>query len=135
MIEYINTQLNHWAQWVRSGKVRLGYPREAAFMRPLRGGRPADINDDDAMDIERAVQGLRTLAPEQHRVVELFYLRMPSAGGDVIAGLLGCSRDTVYARLHRAHLSIMESLQDQEIQRKEGWRAQVEPGGWKVSKG
>jgi len=35
-----------------------------------------------------------------------------------IADALGCHRDTVYARLHQAHVALMEWLQDCEIDRR-----------------
>jgi DNA-directed RNA polymerase specialized sigma24 family protein len=128
MIDYINTKLNLWAAWAATGRTRLGYPREAAFMSAMRGGRPAEINDGDAMTIEHAV---RILAPEQRQVVTLYYLRMRSCAADQIARECGCSRDTVYHRLHRAHLAIKEALEDRELSRQSGWQAQIEPGKWR----
>lgn len=117
MIDYINHQLNLWAEWLRTGNTRLGYPTRAAFVAAMGGGRGAQITlpDDQAMDINRAVGAL---APELRAVVERYYRSMRTASAEVIAQDLGCSRDTVYVRLHRAHVFIMEHLQDQEIDRK-----------------
>ena len=125
MIEYINSQLNLWYEWQRSGHTRLGYPRRAAFMAALVGGGSPPINDDHAMQVERAVHALPA---EQKAVVQLYYVQMRCATAEAIAKELHVSRDTVYARLHRAHVNILDSLQEQEIAREAPWRAQLAPG-------
>lgn len=114
MIPYINTILDQWGLWARSGREQLGYPKQSAFMRlalPSRGGGVV-VCDEEAMRINRAVQSLE---PELRTLVELFYIRMRSCDAGSIAKSLHCCRDTVYARLHRAHVRVMEFLQDEEI--------------------
>lgn len=114
MIEYINTQLNRWATWCSTGHTRLGYPRAAAFMAPMLGGsgRPPALPDDDGLQIQRAVSALE---PEQRTLVTLYYIKMRNCQALQIAQELRVSRDTLYTRLHRAHLSIMDHLQQEEL--------------------
>lgn len=115
MIPYINDQLELWAAWCRGGRARLGYPRQTAFVRAgeAPGGQAITLPDSRGLELEHAVQ---TLDAGLREVVTLFYLRMRSCPGEQIAQALGCSRDTVYARLHRAHLGVMEALNDQALQ-------------------
>ncbi len=114
MIPYINDQLELWAAWCRSGRTRLGYPRAAAFVRAGEGsgGQAMTLPDSRGLEIEHAVQ---TLDHELRELVTLFYVRMRSCPTAEIAKALHCSRDTVYARLHRAHLGVMETLHDQAL--------------------
>lgn len=117
MIPYINALLDQWGLWARTGRERLGYPKQSSFMRlvPPGGGSGSGgviVCDDEAMRINRAVQSLE---PELRALVELFYISMRSCDVGSIAKSLHCCRDTVYARLHRAHVKVMESLQDEEI--------------------
>lgn len=117
MIPYINTLLDQWGLWARTGRERLGYPKQSSFMRlaPPGGGAGSGsviVCDDEAMRINRAVQ---SLDPELRTLVELFYIRMRSCDAGSIAKAQHCCRDTVYARLHRAHVRVMEFLQDEEI--------------------
>ena len=112
MIEYIDHKLNQWGLWCRSGRNHLGFPARAAFMRlvPNKGGAQVEICDEEAMQINRAVQCLDSGG---RLVVELFYVRMRNSGADQIAKELHCCRDTLYARLHRAHVAVMEAVQDE----------------------
>ena len=114
MILYINEKLNQWGLWCLSGRARVGYPKRAAFMRlvPSSGANSVTICDDEAMQINRAVQRLEG---ELRQVVDLFYIRMRSCDGGSIARVLRCHRDTVYARLHRAHVVVMDALHDDEL--------------------
>lgn len=117
MIPYINALLDQWGLWARTGRERLGYPKQSSFMRlaPPGGGGGLGgviVCDDEAMRINRAVQ---SLDPDLRTLVELFYVRMRSCDAGSIAKAQHCCRDTVYARLHRAHVKVMESLQDEEI--------------------
>ena len=110
MIPYIDTQLNLWSAWLRTGRENLGYPRQAAHLNGQGGrGRPAEISDSLAGDLDRAVNALRD---DQKQVVRLVYVEMRNHPAEAIARSLGCHRDTLYARLHRAHVCIMEALQD-----------------------
>ena len=114
MILYINEKLNQWGLWCLSGRARVGYPKRAAFMRlvPSSGANSVTICDDEAMQINRAVQRLEG---ELRQVVDLFYIRMRSCDAGSIARVLRCHRDTVYARLHRAHVVVMDALHDDEL--------------------
>lgn len=114
MILYINEKLNQWGLWCRSGNERAGYPKSAAFMRlvPSGGGGTVIICDDEAMQINRAVQALDA---ELRLVVDLFYIKMRSCDACTIARALKCHRDTLYVRLHRAHLRVMDSIHEEEL--------------------
>lgn len=115
MIPYINNKLDQWGLWAKSGRTNLGYPKRAAFMRLVPNddrGTPLMICDDEAMSLNRAVQ---TLDRELRDVVDLFYVKMRSCDAETIAKALHCHRDTLYARLHRAHLLVMDALHDEEL--------------------
>lgn len=116
MIEYINNKLNQWGLWALTGRERIGYPNKAAFMRlvPTSGGDRLKMCDEEAMQINRAVQ---SLDPQLRAVVDAVYVRMRSCDGETIAKSLQCCRDTMYSRLHRAHLRVMEAIQEDELQR------------------
>ncbi len=113
MIDYINGRLNQWGLWCLSGREKTGFPKQSAFMRlaPSKGGALA-ICDDEAMQINRAVQRLEG---ELRQVVDLFYIRMRSCEAGSIARVLKCHRDTLYARLHRAHVRVKEAIDDEEL--------------------
>ena len=114
MILYINEKLSQWGLWCLSGRARVGYPKRAAFMRlvPSSGANSVTICDDEAMQVNRAVQKLDR---ELRQVVDLFYIRMRSCDVGSIARVLKCHRDTIYARLHRAHVVVMDALHDDEL--------------------
>lgn len=114
MILYINEKLNQWGLWCLSGRAKMGYPKHAAFMRlvPSESTGSVLICDDEAMQINRAVQRLEG---ELRQVVDLFYIRMRSCEAGSIARVLKCHRDTVYTRLHRAHVVVMDALHDEEL--------------------
>jgi DNA-directed RNA polymerase specialized sigma24 family protein len=115
VIVYINQQLNEWGLWSMSGgRVTLGYPHQAPYCRLMPrsasgGSAVSSLADDEAMRIERAV---RALPPDLRRLVVIFYVKMRSAPAESIAKHLHCCRDTVYARLHRAHVLVMGELMD-----------------------
>lgn len=125
MIDYINGKLEKWGRWTLGGRARLGYPRKAAFVL-IVGGAPGMICDEEAMQINRAVQALDR---QLRAVVDAFYVRMRSCDGETIARSLGCHRDTLYSRLHRAHLRVKESIEDEELE--DVWREQVRRVGRK----
>lgn len=114
MILYINEKLNQWGLWCISGRDQVGYPKRSAFMRlvPTANAGNVTICDDEAMQINRAVQRLDR---ELRQVVDLFYIRMRSCDAGSIARALKCHRDTVYTRLHRAHLLVMDAIHDEEL--------------------
>jgi len=110
MILHINAKLNVWAEWVIGGRkvVGLGYPSQSAFTRltPTAGSLRAPIENEQAWEIEQAVHRLDA----NHRaVIEQFYLR--TGTGETHAKALRMCRDTLYVKLHDAHVRIMEWLQ------------------------
>lgn len=110
MILHINDKLNVWAAWVATGrKVRgLGYPSQVAFMRltPSSHSLQAPIMNDEACEIDAAVCALEHQLRE---VIDQFYLHAGTA--ETHAKALRICRDTLYVRLHQAHVRIMERLQ------------------------
>ncbi len=110
MILHINEKLNVWADWVATGRrVRgLGYPSQVAFMRltPSSNTLRMPVENETAWEIERAVHALDRQLRE---VVEQFYLRAGTA--ETHAKALRICRDTLYVRLHNAHVKIMEAMQ------------------------
>jgi DNA-directed RNA polymerase specialized sigma24 family protein len=120
MILYINAKLNTWSDWVASGRkvVGLGYPSQVAFMRltPSSNSLREPILNEEAWEIEQAVQRLDAQLRE---VVDQFYLHAGTAESHAKA--LHICRDTLYSRLHAAHLRIMDWLQvgdDEYVQKK-----------------
>ena len=117
MIDYINHRLVCWSEWaIRRDTFGLGWPREAPYVREFlghnRGGNVEEINEQ-AMEIESSVLALKRARPELAAVVMEFYRKTGSAAYK--AKMLHICRDTMYARLHQAHVWIMGWLQDQEV--------------------
>lgn len=111
MIHYIDDQLRQWAQWsLLRNDGGLGYPRQVNFVRLGGGdcGSFAPVIDEQAVEMEQCV--LR-LPYDQWCVVDYWY-RAPSANPTLCALHCHCSRDTVYSRLHQAHVSLMGWLND-----------------------
>lgn len=113
MIDYINTRLNGWAAWLKSGKRNcLGYPTHAAFARLMPSSQPAGplvpYLNEEAEEIDRAVSSLPV---DVRELLKEFYMHEGPA--EAKAKRLKCCRDTLYARLHQAHVRVMEWLQDQ----------------------
>ncbi len=110
MIRHINDKLNLWAEWVSSGRRvhGLGYPSQCAFSRltPSASGWHSPIINTEACEIDR---GVCRLDRPLRDVVEQFYLRAGTAESH--AKDLRICRDTLYARLHMAHVRIMDYLQ------------------------
>lgn len=114
MLTYINSRLVMWAEWVRrKDDGGIGFPRECSYTRlqGRSGGGFVPNVDADCWEIECAVTALKTASPRLHQVVDLFYCRTMT--GEQMAKRCQCSRDTLYARLHQAHVEIMNWLQDQ----------------------
>lgn len=109
MITYVNDRLNQWAHWIATGrKVRgLGYPSCISWARSPGSGNRSPEFDEDAYATDQAV---RALPDELNHLVKLFYTRIETV--DSLARTLGCSRDTVYVRLHTAHNHMLGSLND-----------------------
>ncbi len=108
MDKYIDKQLILWANWAKSGKTQLGYPKKSAFVVSGRSG-PTTINDAEGMRISRCVAALD---PTLRTAIECWYLRMTHCTADQIAVHLNICRDTLYTRIHKAHIEIMGYMQD-----------------------
>lgn len=111
MIEYINRRLNTWADWNINGRkvVGLGYPSQSAFTRLVPSGSSRLLTPmacEEAWQVEQAVSRMDAQLQE---AVRQFYLHAGTA--DTHAKALHICRDTLYHRLHRAHVFIMEWLQ------------------------
>ncbi len=115
MIPYINHLLDQWGIWCISGRDKIGYPRQAAFLngqpQPARGA-PLAICDDDALQINRVVNQLDR---DLQKLVTLFYVKMRSCDGVTIAKAAGCGRTKFYDELHRAHVAVMFWIQEDEL--------------------
>ncbi len=107
---YINDRLNQWAQWsVMRMSGAIGYPHQVAFTRLAgdggHGSRIAlDVNER-AWEVEQAVQLLR---PELKLCVMVFYCQVGTIEQKVRD--CHCCRNTLYARLDRAHGLILDVL-------------------------
>jgi hypothetical protein len=119
MIEYINKRMIDWALWLkRREDGGLGYPGAANFSKLVSihsdpGAGP--ITEGAAeMEIEGIVCKLRDAKPALYQVAYWIY-----AAGDLTMGRvakeLGCSRDTVYVRLHALHLHAMDALHENTL--------------------
>lgn len=114
MIDYINHRLVLWAEWAtRRDDSGLGYPRQAHYTKAVLTHSRGCIEeiDEAAMEMERAVQALGHALPMLRQAVMEFYRKTGSA--EYKARVLGVHRDTLYARIHQAHVWVMEWLQDQ----------------------
>lgn len=110
MLPYIDDQLTRWEVWLRSDKIRLGYPRQSAFVRAMasKGDLPP-LPDEEALLMCAAI---RALDPTLRVTVETYYHTMKHSTVAGIARQLGCSRQTVHDRISRAHVCILGLLND-----------------------
>lgn len=114
MIIHINDLLNRWAEWsTRRASSAMGYPKQCIYTR-LSGRSPqlaaVPDMDEDSWAIEQAVVALKKNNQHQHKVIVEMYLK--GGTSEQKATALACHRDTMYARLHRAHISIMNHLNE-----------------------
>lgn len=111
MIHYIDGQLWNWSAWVaRRSDGGTGFPSQVSFAR-LSGGEKRSmmpVIDEDAAAVELCV--LR-LGDVHWRVVQACYLG-PERNMTQVALICRCHRDTVYTRLHEAHVQIMGWMND-----------------------
>lgn len=112
MIQYIDGQLSSWARWqARRDDMGVGYmqsqlSRLGAVQDQRFAGIPLHVSDEDMHELTQIV----AFMPEELRqAVQECYLTAGTAIQHAQA--CGCSRDTYYSRLHRAHLITMEALQ------------------------
>ncbi len=129
MIDYINDRLNRLAAWQRTGNPRLGYASHTPFAdAPRRPHQAMPLPDDEALVLERAVAAL---PPELLDVVVVFYRSMVNCTAEQMAQALGIHRDTLYARLHRAHERLKEAIEDAELAKAHALpECQIDPAQW-----
>lgn len=114
MIEYMNHRLVCWAEWaIRRDEGALGFPRQSHYTKAMLGHSRGNIEEinEQAMEVERAVLALRRTMPILSNAIMEFYRKTGSA--EYKARVLGVHRDTLYARIHQAHIWLMEWLQDE----------------------
>lgn len=121
----MNHRLVCWAEWAtRRDDGGLGFPRQSHYTKAMLShgrGNIEEINEA-AMEIETGVLALRKARPELAAVVMEFYRKTGSA--EFKARVLGVCRDTMYTRLHQAHIWIMGWLQDRDVEQWERERMQ-----------
>jgi hypothetical protein len=105
--------LHVWAEWCARGRkiTGLGYPGQSAFMNLTRSGGGRLLNpaiDEACWRTEQAIHAV--LNADLQRTVQEFYLHAGTAATHAKA--LRCSRETLYLRLHRAHVAIDSFLHD-----------------------
>lgn len=149
MIDHINNRLQDWLQW-RAAVVQraYGYRSPLADIRDSRGCVIASTAgggqrtvaayhgpQEAHLELEQAVRDLS--APLQRLVLLVYagvqtlpeldttlrqrgsYRARALTTNDVCA-ICGCAKSTLFARLHTAHVRIMEDLQDMEVSRRHG---------------
>ena len=124
MIDYINNRLVSWANWATKRDEGCGYPRQSHYTKLVHShgvGSIEEINEE-AMEIETAVLALRNDRQELHAVIMEFYRKTGSA--EYKARALHICRDTLYARLHQAHIWIMNWMQDKDAEQWDRQRLQ-----------
>lgn len=113
MIEHINNRCNQWARWrMLRGDNGLGYPRQCNYTKlvPIHASRDPG-RDEACWEIEQAYHALPSDERNLKGIIDKFYLGRGTI--DQRARDLGIHRDTMYARLHQAHVKIMEWLNDE----------------------
>jgi len=109
VISHINDRCNAWADWIaRKLLLGTGYPRECVYTRlQARGGSSGfELTiDEQAWEIHQAV---KTLPPQLLEAINAFYLGKGTV--DDKAKDCRCHRDTLFVRVHRAHIVIMDWL-------------------------
>ncbi len=114
MIDYVNHRLVCWAEWaIRRDDGALGFPRQSHYTKAVLSHTRGNIEEinEQAMEMERAVLALGRARAQLRAAVMEFYRKSGSA--EYKARRLGIHRDTLYARIHQAHVWMMEWLQDQ----------------------
>lgn len=118
MIDYINHRLVCWAEWAaRRDDGAIGFPRQSHYTKAFLSHSRGNIEEinEDAMEMERAYLALKAERVQLSDAVFEFYRKTGSA--EHKARHLHVCKDTLYARLHQAHVWMMGWLQDQEIER------------------
>jgi hypothetical protein len=147
VIEHINNRLLDWVHW-RAAMLQRAYSYRSplADIRDARGfiiggargtgSRTGHASTGMAVDHIELEQGVRALPADLQRVVLLVYggvatfaeldrtLRDESRRQaarlttERTCQLCGCAKSTLFARLHSAHVRLMEHLNDLEANRK-----------------
>ena len=111
MIVYINERLNQWADWrLRHEDNGIGYPRQCPYTRmtPSSGsGFYSPELNEAAMEIDTAVCAL----PDNLRLVVMVMYTRTSTCKQKARDCQVAER-TFFDRLHRAHVLLMEHLND-----------------------
>ena len=116
MIQYVDKLLHDWARWsrVRQDGGRGFSPIAFGFDLVPSSGSGSHcgdgvVIDEQSMEIEQIVVCLRKERSDLFSVVDWYYLAGNVTVGR-IAKELGCSRDTVYVRLHQLHEWVLEKM-------------------------
>lgn len=127
MHTYINTRLVLWSEWILKRDVgAAGYPKECPYtrlvMRSGGAGYQPDF-DDDAHEIDNILVTFKREDKDLFRIVHLFYgvdfksgkAVCVNVSAPLIAKEVGCHRDTVYAKLDKAHRLILDALHENDV--------------------
>ncbi len=108
--EYIKVRMQQWAEWLLQRESGgLGFPSECSYTRMQQrsdsSGCISPNIDVDAMQVEDAVRELPSYLRDTARA---FYV----APGTIEqkAKALRCHRDTVYARIEKVHVFVLNCL-------------------------
>jgi hypothetical protein len=147
MIEHINNRLMDWIHWRAAVLQRAyGYRSPLADIRDARGfiistqrgqgSRTGYATTGLAIDHIELEQGVRALPPDLQRVVLLVYggvttfaeldatlrdearRQVARRSTERTCQLCGCAKSTLFARLHSAHVRLMDHLNDCEANRR-----------------
>lgn len=110
-IEWVRLRLNNWALWkARETSGGLGWKTQAAYLTQVVDGgyreSAVPVDDVDGGVTDQAVESLKPTRPELYDTLHVVYVSHPayveSAPRTAQARLLGCSENTVSARLAQA---------------------------------
>lgn len=125
-IEEIERRLLNWARWKagESRTGRIGYARTSwgadVGTRGCYREARIPISDCEAEETDRAIAALTPF--ELRQTVSVYYL---ASSETEAMGRLQCARQTMHARIGRAHLAIQHWLAEQQRAREQE-RARVE---------
>lgn len=120
MIHYIDKLLLNWATWSAKREDNgQGYPKKSIYcqlvhIRSDQDGHGYLFDDENALEIDGIVAGMKSKKPEWYCVVDWHY----RTGADMTRKLKECgysSKTTFYNKLHQAHLYIMDALHENDI--------------------
>lgn len=113
----ITQRMIRWAEWLlRGDSGGLGFPRECSYTRMQQrggdGGYSIEV-DIESADTEKAVQ---SLDQDLKLAVQVYYLA--SATRETQAQYLKCHVRTMERRVERAHVQIVQFLDDSRRRRR-----------------